>query len=58
MEEKLPEHQFIRIHKSFIIALDKITSYSTEQVRLGEQALPLGRLFKSGFFKKVQAKNA
>lgn len=56
MEEKLPEHGFIRIHKSFIIALDKVTSYNAEQVRLGNQVLPLGRLFKGNFFKSFRLK--
>ncbi|HEY4286842.1 MAG TPA: LytTR family DNA-binding domain-containing protein [Puia sp.] len=56
MEEKLPEQAFTRIHKSFIIALDKITSYTAEQVKLGDRALPLGRLFKGSFLKKVKDK--
>lgn len=56
MEERLPLNSFARIHKSFIIALDKITSYNNVQVMLGNQVLPLGRFFKGGFFKAVQAK--
>ncbi|MDR6942905.1 LytR/AlgR family response regulator transcription factor [Mucilaginibacter pocheonensis] len=56
MEEKLPEQEFTRIHKSFIIALDKMTSYTAEQVKLGDRSLPLGRLFKGNFLKKVSSK--
>jgi DNA-binding LytR/AlgR family response regulator len=56
LQETLPEQHFIRIHKSFIIALDKLTSYDTGRVRLGDQALPLGRLFKGNFFKKLRNK--
>ena len=57
MEERLPEEDFIRIHKSFIIALNKITSYNAAQVKLDNNILPLGRLFKAGFQKRFQNKN-
>lgn len=56
MEAKLPSGAFIRIHKSFIIALDKITSFNADQVTLDKQTLPLGRLFKAGFLKIAQGK--
>jgi DNA-binding LytR/AlgR family response regulator len=56
MEEKLPLNSFARIHKSFIISLDKISSYNADQVVLADKALPLGRLFKAGFLKTVQTK--
>jgi len=53
MEEKLPEKQFARVHKSFIVALDKINSLQAEQVMIGEAAIPIGRVFKNEFLKKV-----
>ncbi|SEP03593.1 DNA-binding response regulator, LytR/AlgR family [Mucilaginibacter gossypiicola] len=56
MEQTLPSNSFVRIHKSFIIALDKITSFNTDQVMLNDKPLPLGRLFKVVFFKIIQAK--
>ena len=56
MEEKLPLKSFVRIHKSFIIALDKISSYNADQVMLNDKTLLLGRLFKAGFLKMIQAK--
>lgn len=54
MEQKLPEDKFIRIHKSFIIAWDKLISYNADQVNLVNQTLPLGRLYKGVFFRKLQ----
>ena len=53
MEDKLPENKFVRVHKSFIIALGKITGIQAEQVLLGDIALPLGRVFKKDFMKKT-----
>ena len=53
MEEKLPEKQFARVHKSFIVALGKIDSLQAEQVMIGATAIPIGRVFKNEFLKKV-----
>lgn len=55
LEEKLPVSLFVRIHKSFIVALDKVTSFNADQVMLTNKSLPLGRLFKAGFLKAIQA---
>ncbi|GAB4021538.1 LytR/AlgR family response regulator transcription factor [Spirosoma koreense] len=54
MEQKLPEDKFIRVHKSFIIAWDKLLSYNADQVHLVTGALPLGRLYKGVFLRKIQ----
>jgi DNA-binding LytR/AlgR family response regulator len=57
MEEKLPSGSFVRIHKSFIIALDKVSSYNASQVVVNGQALPLGRLFKAQVLKMLQSQS-
>jgi DNA-binding LytR/AlgR family response regulator len=54
MEEKLPENKFARIHKSYIVALDKITQYNTEQIQIGDLALTIGRIFRNNFLKKMK----
>ncbi|WP_276484093.1 LytR/AlgR family response regulator transcription factor [Paraflavitalea pollutisoli] len=53
MEDKLPEGKFARIHKSFLIALDKIERIQADQVIIGGTPLPIGRVFKNEFMKKV-----
>jgi DNA-binding LytR/AlgR family response regulator len=53
MEQKLPENKFSRIHKSFIVALDKITDYTSEKLTIGNISLPIGRVFKNEFLKKL-----
>jgi DNA-binding LytR/AlgR family response regulator len=47
LEEKLNHHRFIRIHRSFLVTADKVTSFSSTQVRIGERILPVGRLYKN-----------
>ena len=46
MEEKLSESNFLRIHRSFIVALDKIRTYNTRHIEVGKEELPIGRLFR------------
>jgi DNA-binding LytR/AlgR family response regulator len=46
LEEMLPEDLFLRIHRSFIVALDKIASYSPTHLEVQGKELPIGRHFK------------
>lgn len=47
LEEKLPALKFLRIHRSFIIALDKISAFNASHIELGKYELPIGRLYKN-----------
>ena len=57
MEEKLPEDKFMRIHRSYIIALDKVDAYSTPAVEIGEMEIPIGRNYRSAVLKALNHKN-
>jgi DNA-binding LytR/AlgR family response regulator len=46
MEEKLPGNKFIRIHKSFIIAADKITVIKRDFACIGNQEVPISDFYK------------
>ena len=46
IEEMLPTNLFKRIHRSFIIALDKIESFNAEMVEIKEVNIPIGRGYK------------
>jgi DNA-binding LytR/AlgR family response regulator len=39
---KLPADEFIRVHRSFIVAQSKVTSYQKGQLFLGQKAIPVG----------------
>lgn len=45
LEEKLSESNFLRIHRSFIVALDKVRTYSARHIEVSTRELPIGRLF-------------
>ncbi|MGQ8336529.1 LytR/AlgR family response regulator transcription factor [Sunxiuqinia sp. A32] len=49
MEELLPESDFFRIHKSFIIRLDKIKAVTGNLVEIGNQKIPVGNIFRHAF---------
>ena len=46
LEEKLSESRFLRIHRSFIVALDHVRTYTARHVEVPQQELPIGRLFR------------
>ncbi len=46
IESLLPDHQFKRIHRSYIVSLDKIDSYTAEMVEVNGVSIPIGRGFK------------
>lgn len=45
LEDMLPETGFLRIHRSFIVAMDKITAYTPTCVDIAGHELPIGRLY-------------
>lgn len=51
LEESLPRNQFLRIHRSFIVNLEKIDAYSATDVELGKHQIPIGRNYKNDVMK-------
>ena len=45
----LPEKQFVRIHKSYIVAIRHIKSFEVHQVRLENRTIPIGKNFRKEF---------
>ncbi len=54
--EKLKPHQFIRIHKSYIVNLNKVDTISTKTVTINKEELPIGNTFAKSF--RISYKNA
>lgn len=44
--EALPGEHFVRVHKSFIVAKDKIMSVQRNKIEFGEYQIPVGRVYK------------
>jgi DNA-binding LytR/AlgR family response regulator len=47
LEQKLPEGSFLRIHRSYLVAISKIQAFSPNHVEINNQELPIGRSHKS-----------
>jgi DNA-binding LytR/AlgR family response regulator len=43
--EELPKNQFLRIHRSFVVALDKIEAVEGNSVLIGKKRIPIGRKY-------------
>ncbi len=54
IEMKFPPSKFIRIHRSFIIAIDKIESYSNEEVVIQNKSIPISRTYKDKVVKELE----
>jgi len=52
-EESLPKRQFVKIHKSFLVAVQKIEKTDTNEVYILGKELPLGDTYKNDFFEHI-----
>jgi len=54
LEAQLPQPPFYRVHKSYIVSVDKIRLIDGNQVYIGEQAIPIGETYRDGFFRLIR----
>lgn len=54
IEELLTHHNFLRIHRSFIVAKDKIDAFTAIDVEINGKSLPIGRSYKEGVMKELE----
>jgi DNA-binding LytR/AlgR family response regulator len=55
LEEKLPGHYFIRVHKSFIVSLESITAFNSRSIEIDKKEIPIGRNYKNEVLKRLRA---
>lgn len=46
MESMLPAENFVRVHKSYIVALDKIESIERSNIKIGGEHIPVGQSYR------------
>jgi two-component system LytT family response regulator len=46
IEALLPGHLFRRVHRSYIVAIRRITSYTAEMIEIGGESIPIGKGYK------------
>lgn len=47
IEAKLPKRDFLRIHRSYIVSIDKIESFTKEYVEIKKKTLPISRSYRN-----------
>ena len=57
MEDALPAGRFVRVHKSYIVALDKIDSIERSRIQIADKIIPVGDTYREYFFKLVDNRN-
>jgi two-component system, LytTR family, response regulator len=54
IEEMLPAPQFLRVHKSWLVAINKIDSVERQRIFIGKVIIPIGDTYKDEFMKLVE----
>ena len=57
MEELLDSQKFIRVHKSYIIAIDKIDYIENNAIKIGKKLIPVSNTYKVAFHNLLNKKN-
>lgn len=53
LENSLPQQNFCRVHKSYLVALDKIDHISRNRIFIGEKTIPVGDSYKTQLYEKI-----
>lgn len=56
LEEELPSEKFMRVHRSFIVALDKIQALERGQILINKERITVADQYKEAFNKFVEKK--
>ena len=52
----LPDDRFVRVHKSWLVSLDKIDSISRHRIRIGETYIPVSESHRKDFYSRLDDK--
>lgn len=56
IEDIIDKNEFVRIHRSFIVPLNKIRSYTHELVEINKKELPIGKFYLNHFLKIMESR--
>lgn len=57
LESQLPKEQFLRVHKSFIISIEKIEAIDGNEITIGKSAIPISRNLREDVTQKILGNN-
>ncbi|PSK87405.1 LytR/AlgR family response regulator transcription factor [Taibaiella chishuiensis] len=53
LEQELPPHLICRVHKSYMVALDKIETIEGDRIRIGQTVIPVSETYRKSFLEKI-----
>lgn len=53
VEAMLPEKLFVRAHRSFIVAVNRIKSFTNDLIEIDKTEIPIGKLYRNGVLKAL-----
>jgi len=56
LEKKLPTDKFMRVHRSFIVSLNKIKTIERDRILFGKERIPISKQYKEIFDEFVKKK--
>ncbi len=54
IEAKLPQKEFIRVHRSYIVSLAEIDSFTNEYIEVGKKQIPISRTYKQKVLENLE----
>ena len=54
LEELLPSQDFARVHRSFMVAIDKIDHIEKNRIQIADQIIPISDTYSDSFYKKLR----
>ncbi|SIQ99050.1 LytR/AlgR family response regulator transcription factor [Pontibacter lucknowensis] len=54
LEELLPAQDFARVHRSFMVAIDKIDHIEKNRIRIADHLIPISDSYHESFYKKLR----
>jgi DNA-binding LytR/AlgR family response regulator len=53
LENEIPQNTVCRVHKSYMVAIDKIDSIEKDRIRIGKKLIPISETYKRDFFERI-----
>ena len=54
VEDKLPENDFVRVHRSYIVRIDRIKNIDQNNLQLGEKIIPISSSYRPKLLEKIK----
>jgi DNA-binding LytR/AlgR family response regulator len=57
MDELLPDKDFIRVHKSYLVSIPHISKYQSKSLEVGGQKIPVGNIYRQALNQRLLPKS-